>query len=212
MWQYFEMRVTTFVAQIIGFADNNNNLDLLLDDATPAWKCRMWLRMLDNPQVTQLGAGEDMEPANSEDLEILVKTYGAHGSAMTGCLPFSWVIKRAIDSFPLASVKWRGGFMQLHISYVVTHSRCQLFFFFSFLYLYWKGTIWPMASFRCHPVTSFVEHSYVITVAYLEFEHWQCFIMLYLHNNFDNTMISCRNLYIYSQKMKPIHTSTYIHI
>ena len=69
-----------------------------------------------------------------------------------------------------------------------------------------------MASFRCHPVTSFVEHSYVITVAYLEFEHWQCFIMLYLHKNFDNTMISCRNLYIYSQKMKLIHTSTYIHI
>ena len=130
MWQYFEMRVTTFVAQIIGFADNNNNLDLLLDDATPAWKCRMWLRMLDNPQVTQLGAGEDMEPANSEDLEILVKTYGAHGSAMTGCLPFSWVIKRAIDSFPLASVKWRGGFMHLHISYVVTHSRCQFCFLF----------------------------------------------------------------------------------
>ena len=77
------------------------------------------------------------------------------------------------------------------------------FFFLSFLYLYWKGTIWPMASFHCHPVTSlnFVEHSYVIAFAYLEFEHWQSFIMLYLHKNVDNTMISCRNLYIYSQKM-----------
>ena len=73
--------------------------------------------------------------------------------------------------------------------------------FFSFLYLYWKGTIWPMDSFRCHPVTSFVEHSYVIAVAYLEFKHWQSFIMFYLHKNVDNTMISCRNLYIYSQKM-----------
>ena len=87
--------MTTLIAGIIGYADTNNNLEIMLDPSEPEWKKRMWLRMLDDTKVTRLTIKENL--GQSEPQEILVKSFGANESNMKGCLPFSWVIKQYVD-------------------------------------------------------------------------------------------------------------------
>ena len=92
VWEHFQKKVTGLIAAIIGYADSNNNLDILLDQDTPQWKRTMWLDMLDDPECTPLSIKDDIGPGDPE--EIVVNRWGA----MTGSLPFSWVIVHTLDN------------------------------------------------------------------------------------------------------------------
>ena len=95
------MKVTPIMATIVALVDTNDNLRLV--ETTPlaadGWLQSMWLRVFGESTLTPLTYSSVISPATQGrgQLKIPVPMKGADGTAMQGSLPFSWLIKAAVD-------------------------------------------------------------------------------------------------------------------
>ncbi|XP_071172243.1 E3 ubiquitin-protein ligase RNF213-like [Mytilus edulis] len=91
-----EAKIVPVLAGIIAFIDTNNNLDMLSHDDT--WKTDLWLRIMNNPFLTQLKYSAIVPPSLKQDMgDIPVKSTALDGKMFTACMPFSWLIFRQVD-------------------------------------------------------------------------------------------------------------------
>ncbi|CAG2250168.1 RNF213 [Mytilus edulis] len=91
-----EAKIVPVLAGIIAFIDTNNNLGLLSHDEI--WKTDLWLRIMNNPFLTQLKYSAIASSSLKQEMgEIPVKTTALDGKMFSACMPFSWLIFLQID-------------------------------------------------------------------------------------------------------------------
>lgn len=88
-------------------ADSENNLDLLSDHPSDHFVHKMWLNILDDPDMCPLSYVGSLQTLlqRAELTEISLPKHAA-GDAFNCRLPFSWIIKQSIDEI-LNNVKKR---------------------------------------------------------------------------------------------------------
>ncbi|XP_077867696.1 E3 ubiquitin-protein ligase rnf213-alpha-like, partial [Saccoglossus kowalevskii] len=98
IWQSLVSTVTPLLAQVIGFADRNDNLDLILKSPSGSWIHQLWLQILRNQKLLEMTYESFLSPVKNTPREIVpVLASGVNGSFFTAHCPFSWVIKQFVE-------------------------------------------------------------------------------------------------------------------
>ncbi|XP_077863041.1 E3 ubiquitin-protein ligase rnf213-alpha-like [Saccoglossus kowalevskii] len=93
VWQKLKTVVTPILAEVIAFADKDDNLDILTSPQG-SWKHQLWLEILRNPQLAVMTYDDFLSPINHLPREIVPVL-----STSNICydFPFFWVVKTYID-------------------------------------------------------------------------------------------------------------------
>ena len=98
--------VVPILAEIIALSDRDSNLDLMKNDKT--WISTLWLKILANPNISELSYSSMISPVtNSVRERVQVIGSGAGNHSFRCLFPFSFLIKQRLekilkDSFSVA--------------------------------------------------------------------------------------------------------------
>lgn len=85
------------LAGILAFVDKNRNMDLLRKGSAE-WKTRLWLDVLNSPNVTELKYADLLiQKQNTMLPEFRVEGTSYKGLTFGAKMPFSWLIFKLID-------------------------------------------------------------------------------------------------------------------
>ncbi|XP_067057901.1 E3 ubiquitin-protein ligase rnf213-alpha-like isoform X3 [Acropora muricata] len=88
--------VVPVLAEIVALADTDSNLDLM-KDGNP-WVSTLWLRILANPNISELSYSKMISPVtNSVRERVPVLGSGARGHTFQCMFPFSFLVKHQVD-------------------------------------------------------------------------------------------------------------------
>ena len=98
IWKRVYSAVVPILAEIIALADRDSNLDLMNNDST--WVSTLWLKILANPNISELTYNKMISPVtNSVRERVQVIGSGAGGHRFCCQFPFSSLIKQRVDKW-----------------------------------------------------------------------------------------------------------------
>ena len=96
LWKRVYSSVVPILAEIIALADRDSNLDLMRDNSS--WVSMMWLKILANPNVSELRYSKIVSPVtNSVRERVQVLGSGSGGHIYQCMFPFSSIVKQRVD-------------------------------------------------------------------------------------------------------------------
>ncbi|XP_074628909.1 E3 ubiquitin-protein ligase rnf213-alpha-like isoform X2 [Acropora palmata] len=96
LWKRVYSSVVPILAEIIALADTDSNLDLM--KAGNPWVSTLWLRILANPNISELTYSKMISPVtNSVRERVQVLGSGARGHTFQCMFPFSFLVKHQVD-------------------------------------------------------------------------------------------------------------------
>ena len=96
LWKRVYSSVVPILAEIIALADTDSNLDLM-KDGNP-WVSTLWLRILANPNISELSYSKMISPVtNCVRERVQVLGSGAGGHTFQCMFPFSFLVKHQVD-------------------------------------------------------------------------------------------------------------------
>ncbi|KAJ7339377.1 hypothetical protein OS493_005771 [Desmophyllum pertusum] len=98
IWKRVYSAVVPILAEIIALADRDSNLDLMKNEST--WVSTLWLKILANPNISELSYNKMISPVtNSVRERVQVIASGAGGHRFCCRFPFSFLIKQRVDKW-----------------------------------------------------------------------------------------------------------------
>ena len=96
LWKRVYSSVVPILAEIIALVDTDSNLDLMKDGSS--WVSTLWLRILANPNISELSYSKMISPVtNSVRERVQVLGSGAGGHTFQCMFPFSFLVKHQVD-------------------------------------------------------------------------------------------------------------------
>ena len=96
LWKRVYSSVVPILAEIIALADTDSNLDLMKNGSS--WLPTVWLRILANPNISELHYSKIISPVTNTVRErVQVLGSGAGGHTFQCMFPFSFLIKQEVD-------------------------------------------------------------------------------------------------------------------
>ncbi|XP_068735057.1 LOW QUALITY PROTEIN: E3 ubiquitin-protein ligase rnf213-alpha-like [Montipora capricornis] len=96
LWKRVYSSVVPILAEIIALADTDSNLDLMKNSSS--WLPTLWLRILANPNISELSYSKIISPVTNTVRErVQVLGSGAGGHTFQCMFPFSFLIKQQVD-------------------------------------------------------------------------------------------------------------------
>ena len=97
LWKRVYSSVVPILAEIIALVDTDSNLDLMKDGSS--WVSTLWLRILANPNMSELSYSKMISPVtNSVRERVQVLGCGAGGHTFQCMFPFSFLVKHQVDN------------------------------------------------------------------------------------------------------------------
>ena len=97
LWKRIYNAVVPILAEIIAYADRDSNLNLMKWGCS-AWLSTLWLKILANPNISELSYSKVISPiTNSVRERVQVIGSGAGGQSFQCLFPFSFLVKQRVD-------------------------------------------------------------------------------------------------------------------
>lgn len=96
LWKRVYSAVVPILAEIIALSDRDSNLDLMNNGNT--WISTLWLKILANPNISELNYSKMISPVtNSVRERVQIVGSGAGGHSFQCLFPFSCLVKQRVD-------------------------------------------------------------------------------------------------------------------
>ena len=115
LWKRVYAAVVPILAEIIALADRDSNLDLV--KGCTSWVSRLWLRILANPNISELSYSKMISPVtNSVRERVQVIGSGAGGHSFQCLFPFSGLVKQRMVKLLRDAISVTGNYCQFAIT------------------------------------------------------------------------------------------------
>ena len=109
LWKRIYSAVVPILAEIIGFADRDKNLDLL--NGGNSWVSTLWLKIMANRNISELSYRKMISPVTETVRErVQVIGSGAGGNSFQCLFPFSFLVKERVDNLLKDALSITGNF------------------------------------------------------------------------------------------------------
>ena len=109
LWKRVHSSIVPILAEIIALADTDSNMDLMKNGSS--WLPTVWLRILANPNISELYYSKIISPVTNTVRErVQVLGSGAGGHTFQCMFPFSFLIKQQVDKLLQSASSVAGNF------------------------------------------------------------------------------------------------------
>ena len=109
LWKRIYSAVVPILAEIIGFADRDKNLDLM--NGSNSWVSTLWLKIMANRNISELSYRKMISPVTETVRErVQVIGSGAGGNSFQCLFPFSFLVKERVDNLLKDALSITGNF------------------------------------------------------------------------------------------------------